>query len=260
LPRPTLAWTAGFRQPDPEYTGQRSSRKRQPYLPATVVTAPFCRKIRTSRSSLVFVSSAGRHSPLVLMNVRLPGVPVAYHTSERYVSQLTLPEMLREVPVMWHHVIAIHLLIAILNAGCVIFSHAMQRGSAPATPAGTLLLAEQPAMAGLAVYIAIAGAAPTPVGKARQIHIRRSHSLGLDGARNAACLMLEDLRNIHGIHVGGEWRGAVLHARGNGFDGTIRVSETDIEVMLQVSLLLAPLRKTIEREADILLHRHLTRG
>jgi putative polyhydroxyalkanoate system protein len=229
--------------------------------PATLVTAPFCRKIRTSRSSLVFVSSAGRHSPLVLMNVRIPGVPVAYHTSERCFSQLTLPEMLREVQVMWHHVIATQLLIAILNAGFVFFGPAMQSASAPAKPAGTRVLSEQPAIEpGLAVYITSAGAAPTPAGRARQIHIRRSHSLGLDGARNAACLMLEDLRIIHGIHVGGEWRGAVLHARGNGFDGTIRVSETDIEVMLQVSLLLAPLRKTIEREADVLLHRHLTRG
>jgi putative polyhydroxyalkanoate system protein len=107
------------------------------------------------------------------------------------------------------------------------------------------------AEAGILAFSAI-----TP-GKPGQISVLRRHDLGAEGARQAAEQMLVEVRAAHGIRIDAEWRGPVLHARGNGFDGTVRVGGSDIEIQVRLGLLLSPLRGTIAREAEGLLDRHL---
>jgi putative polyhydroxyalkanoate system protein len=92
---------------------------------------------------------------------------------------------------------------------------------------------------------------------ALRLGVRRRHHLGTEGARQATDQMIAALCREQGVRLETRWTGSVLHARGRGFQGTLRVSDDDIEIELRLSPLLLPLRGAISREAEVYLARYI---
>jgi putative polyhydroxyalkanoate system protein len=93
--------------------------------------------------------------------------------------------------------------------------------------------------------------------EAAHIRLVRRHGLGVEEARRATDRLIAELRTAHGIQIEAEWRGSVLHARGPGFEGTLRVDSEEIEVSLRLGLLLSPIRGRLMREAEAFLDRYV---
>jgi putative polyhydroxyalkanoate system protein len=93
--------------------------------------------------------------------------------------------------------------------------------------------------------------------RASQLSVTRPNHLGEEGTRLAAEQMIAALRVEQGIRIDTEWRGSVLHARGSGFEGTLRVGTDQVEIRLRLGLLLSLLRGAIIREAEAYLDRYI---
>lgn len=77
-----------------------------------------------------------------------------------------------------------------------------------------------------------------------RIHIRRRHHLGIAGAR-------EEVERIAGalaqdLHARYQWEGDELRFKRKGAAGSIALDEEAIDLRIELGLLLAPLRGTIE--------------
>ena len=79
--------------------------------------------------------------------------------------------------------------------------------------------------------------------------------MGISGARRAAERVIEELRSEHGLHLDTTWDGDTIHARGRGFTAHVEAAPRYIHVVVRLSLLLFPLRRTVEREVHDYLDR-----
>ena len=84
------------------------------------------------------------------------------------------------------------------------------------------------------------------------IDIRRSHHLGLKGARAAADKMAEHLGKKFDLR--GDWQGNVLNFQRPGVTGSLAVSDKDLALSISLGFLLKAMRGSIEgaivRELD----------
>lgn len=86
------------------------------------------------------------------------------------------------------------------------------------------------------------------------IELTRSHSLGVDGGRDAVEKVARELDSDLGIQY--EWTESTLRFRGQGTDGRIEVEEQSIQLQMNLSAFLQPVRGRIESEAEQYLDRH----
>ena len=90
------------------------------------------------------------------------------------------------------------------------------------------------------------------------IDIRRSHSLGMKAAREAADRMAEDLGRKFGLSGG--WTGNTHHFDRPGVTGSLHLTEGELHLTVKLGLLLKmmrdPLEAAIVRELDSLFERH----
>jgi putative polyhydroxyalkanoate system protein len=77
------------------------------------------------------------------------------------------------------------------------------------------------------------------------IELRRTHALGMAGARAAADRIAADLGQRFGLH--GEWRGNTLHFERPGVSGALRVAERELHLTIALGLLLKAMQGPIER-------------
>ncbi len=83
------------------------------------------------------------------------------------------------------------------------------------------------------------------------IQIRRSHTKGLDAARAVAEEVAETLKDK--IQADYHWAGNDLRFERKGAKGAIRVSDTEVEVVVDLSFVLRPLKKKIEGKIEVYL-------
>lgn len=76
------------------------------------------------------------------------------------------------------------------------------------------------------------------------IHRSRAHSLSLDAARAAAEEIAQQLADKYGIRY--EWVGSVIHFKGAGAKGKLTVRHAQMEILIELSLMLRPLKGRIE--------------
>ena len=86
------------------------------------------------------------------------------------------------------------------------------------------------------------------------IDIRRTHALGVAGARAAAERMAAELASRFGLK--GDWRGNVLHFERPGVNGSLSVGAHDVHLSVALGFLLKAMKGSIEsavvREMDTL--------
>lgn len=87
------------------------------------------------------------------------------------------------------------------------------------------------------------------------IHILRSHALGLAGARQAADDVAARLRADIGVDTA--WEGDALHVSGHGVTGRLVAGPDTVEVIARLSLVARPFRKRLLREIETELDRAL---
>lgn len=80
------------------------------------------------------------------------------------------------------------------------------------------------------------------------IHIKRTHTLGKDAARRTAEQIAAQLK--HDLQASYQWRGDALEFTCPGAKGDIHVSENVVEVSVDLSFLLRPLKGKVEREVN----------
>jgi len=80
------------------------------------------------------------------------------------------------------------------------------------------------------------------------IEKRRTHTKGKDHARKAAEVIAEKLKDK--INVTYHWAGDDLEFKRTGASGRIRVSETDVRVEIDLSLVLRPMKGMIEEKVE----------
>ena len=76
------------------------------------------------------------------------------------------------------------------------------------------------------------------------IDIRRTHALGIAGARTAAERMAADLAARFGLQ--GDWRGDVLHFERPGVTGSLAVGPEDVHLSVALGFLLKAMKGSIE--------------
>lgn len=76
------------------------------------------------------------------------------------------------------------------------------------------------------------------------IHKTRSHSLSLDVARESAEEIARELSAKYGIRY--EWVGSSIHFKGAGAKGWLSVHHAQMEIEIELSLLLRPVKRAIE--------------
>lgn len=86
------------------------------------------------------------------------------------------------------------------------------------------------------------------------IDVIRRHHLGLDGARQAAEEVADELRSHLSLRT--HWEGDTLVARGTGFDGRFHAAPETVRVTVKLGLALRPLRRTIRSEIGDYLDRY----
>jgi putative polyhydroxyalkanoate system protein len=87
------------------------------------------------------------------------------------------------------------------------------------------------------------------------IELTRSHSKGLDGGRTAVERVARQLESD--LEVDYAWEGDTLRFSGAGADGTIEVDADAVQVQINLSAFLQPLRGRLEEEADQYLDQYL---
>ncbi|MDX1530362.1 MAG: polyhydroxyalkanoic acid system family protein [Rhodothermales bacterium] len=90
------------------------------------------------------------------------------------------------------------------------------------------------------------------------IDVSRHHRLGLDGAREAAERVADDLR--HEFPFESWWEGNTLRVRGTGFKGRIEAHSETVRVAADLGLVLRPLRGRIRAEVEDYLDRYTRDG
>lgn len=88
------------------------------------------------------------------------------------------------------------------------------------------------------------------------ITLSRSHLLGLRGGRDAVERVADQLSDDFGVEY--RWEDDTLHFDGQGADGHIEVHEDAVQVAIDLSFFLKPMRGQIESEAERYLDQHLT--
>lgn len=86
------------------------------------------------------------------------------------------------------------------------------------------------------------------------IDVTRHHHLGLDGARQAAEEVADELRSHLALRT--HWEGDTLVARGTGFNGHFQAAPETVRVTVKLGLALRPLRRKIRAEIDEYLDRY----
>jgi putative polyhydroxyalkanoate system protein len=96
----------------------------------------------------------------------------------------------------------------------------------------------------------LAAAVPGEEGGATvsEIHIKRSHALSHDKARDAAERVAIKLYEDYGL--GFEWQDDRIHFSTTGVQGTLHVMPKTVELNAQLGFLLSLLRSQIETEID----------
>lgn len=87
------------------------------------------------------------------------------------------------------------------------------------------------------------------------IEITRSHSLGLDSAREAVERVAQQLDADIGVDY--TWDENTLRFDGQGTDGQIDVEADSVEVLINLSAFLRPMQSQVKAEAEKYLDRHL---
>lgn len=80
------------------------------------------------------------------------------------------------------------------------------------------------------------------------INLQRQHTLGKQAARNSAEAIAQQLKNE--LQASYTWKGDHLEFSCPGASGCIRVSDSKVEVEVDLSFLLRPLKGKIEREIE----------
>lgn len=87
------------------------------------------------------------------------------------------------------------------------------------------------------------------------IRISRSHTLGVDQAREVLSEIAEELAEEH--KVSSVWEGTMLRIKGRGLSGHLEVHATKIEIEARLGLTMRPFKRTLEKELVGLLDEHL---
>src|SRR5437868_5881640 len=88
-------------------------------------------------------------------------------------------------------------------------------------------------------------ARPTRGGNMADISMKRSHALGLKGAREAADKMAEKLGEK--FDLAGDWKGNVLHFQRPGVNGQLAVSDSDMTLEVTLGFMLKMMKGPIEK-------------
>lgn len=76
------------------------------------------------------------------------------------------------------------------------------------------------------------------------IDIQRNHNVGKDKAREIAQMVADRLKEKAGIDY--RWNGDVLEFERTGAKGTLKVTDTQVVVAIDLGLMLRPMKGTIE--------------
>jgi putative polyhydroxyalkanoate system protein len=76
------------------------------------------------------------------------------------------------------------------------------------------------------------------------IDVRRTHNLGLDGARKAAEQLAEKLKEK--LEIRYRWEGNDLRFERTGANGRIQVGATEVRVEIDLAFLLKPMKGKVE--------------
>ncbi len=87
------------------------------------------------------------------------------------------------------------------------------------------------------------------------IHIERAHTLGKADARKSAEHIAARLK--HELKVDSHWQGDVLQLTHAGAKGSIVVDDSKVEVRVELSFMLRPLRAKVERDIHAQLDKYL---
>ena len=77
------------------------------------------------------------------------------------------------------------------------------------------------------------------------IDLRRTHALGLEGARAAADKLAADLRKKFGLS--GDWSGNTLRFARTGVEGVLEVAESSVHITATLGFLMKAMKPTIEK-------------
>ncbi len=78
------------------------------------------------------------------------------------------------------------------------------------------------------------------------IDIHRPHTLDKEHARQAAELLAQDLSRQFDVDY--QWQGDVLRFRRSGVKGQLNITQSDLNVRLELGMLLSPFKARIEQE------------
>lgn len=87
------------------------------------------------------------------------------------------------------------------------------------------------------------------------IDIQRNHNVGKDKAREVAQLVADRLKEKAGISY--KWNGDVLEFERTGAKGTLKVSDTQVTVAIDLGMMLRPMKGTIESKIAEYFDRYL---
>lgn len=87
------------------------------------------------------------------------------------------------------------------------------------------------------------------------IELTRSHSLGLDEGRDAVERVAQDLETDLGVEY--KWDDDTLLFSGQGADGRIEVASDTIQILINLSAFLQPMKSRLKQEAEQYLDRQL---
>jgi len=88
------------------------------------------------------------------------------------------------------------------------------------------------------------------------IDLTRSHSLGLADGRNAVERVAQQLEDDLGVRY--EWEDDTLYFDGQGADGHIDVQKETVQIAINLSTFLQPLRGRVKTEAEKYLDRYFS--
>lgn len=88
------------------------------------------------------------------------------------------------------------------------------------------------------------------------IDIKRSHSLGKEGARQAAQSLADKLKEK--LEIAYRWEGDVLKFDRSGASGKITVSESEVRVEVDLGMLMRPMKGMVEEKVNHYLDKALT--
>ena len=87
------------------------------------------------------------------------------------------------------------------------------------------------------------------------IELTRSHSLGVDGGRDAVKRVAQKLEQ--NLSVDCHWENDTLHFEGHGAEGTIDVQPERVDVAIELSFMLRAMEGWIRSEAESYLDEYL---